>query len=280
MTEKKHAINISLVMITVAFIITCFFWDCRDEAIPSLTVTLSTGVFGSGFATLCIFVYEYNKKKRELLKAIFDQTNDLFCQMDLLYNMDRFGLYTSGMQEQLKNKYYTSPVSSDSISHMDSTQQCLYFMSRFADTLADIGYAQVQNVLKTIDEIDFWIDSVKPKSKLSENVKLKLSYPIYDVFVSAPAMEDGYIFRYCNQFKNEYYSDAFDFYPIVEKIDKALNGVDMNNEYHWLNTCLNMKVYMHEKLWAFRDAFYSRHCSRKERKNALKVFLLDKPFEK
>ncbi len=273
MTEKKYAINISLIMITVAFIITCFFWDSRDEAIPSLIVTLSTGVFGSGFATLCIFVYEYNKQKQELLKAVFDKTNSLMLQTDLLYNMDRFGLYTEEMCERLKNKYYSSPVSSDSISNMNNTDQCLYFMSRFADTLSDIGYGQIQNILKTIDEIDFWSDSLKPKSKLSKAVKLKLSCPIYDIFVTAPAMEDGYIFRYCNQFRNEYYSDAFEFYPVVEKIDKALHGMNMSSEYEWLNTCPNLKNYMNEKLWAFRDAFYSKQCSKKERKNALKVFL-------
>lgn len=69
MTTKKHAINISIIMIIVSLLIIYICWPQKDAGITELLYVLSTGVFGSSFATLWIFIYEYNRTKEDLLKV-------------------------------------------------------------------------------------------------------------------------------------------------------------------------------------------------------------------
>ena len=49
-------------------------------------------------------------------------------------------------------------------------------------------------------------------------------------------------------------------------------------EFSWMKDARNMRCYMHEKLWIFRDAFFSPELSRKERRKALRAFVFDEPY--
>ena len=89
MTEKKHAVNISLIMIVLSLVI-LLCWPSRNDGITELFFVLSSGVFGSGFATLWIFIYEYRKAKRELFSSIFQQVTSIF-EDETLPLLHRFG---------------------------------------------------------------------------------------------------------------------------------------------------------------------------------------------
>ena len=60
MTIKKNAINISIGMILLSLIIILLNWNGRDEGINELLYVLASGVFGSSFATLWIFIRRNN----------------------------------------------------------------------------------------------------------------------------------------------------------------------------------------------------------------------------
>lgn len=81
MREKKNAINMIVISLC---------WRGRDSGIAELLYALATGVFGSGFATLWIFIYEYRKAKRELLSSIFGEITSIFENAPFLW-LERFG---------------------------------------------------------------------------------------------------------------------------------------------------------------------------------------------
>lgn len=70
MRAKKNAINISIEMILLSLIIIALCWHGRNEGAPELLFVLASGVFGSSFATLWIFIYEYHQAKYVLLKSM------------------------------------------------------------------------------------------------------------------------------------------------------------------------------------------------------------------
>lgn len=70
MRVKKNAINISIEMILLSLIIIALCWHGRNEGAPELLFVLASGVFGSSFATLWIFIYEYHQTKYVLLKSM------------------------------------------------------------------------------------------------------------------------------------------------------------------------------------------------------------------
>lgn len=46
-----------------------------------------------------------------------------------------------------------------------------------------------------------------------------------EVFINAPAMEDGYIFQYFKGFKINYDYSAAEVYPLVCKLDQAIHSL-------------------------------------------------------
>ena len=70
MSAKKNAINISIGMILLSLIIIALCWHGRNEGATELLFVLASGVFGSSFATLWIFIYEYHQAKYVLLLSL------------------------------------------------------------------------------------------------------------------------------------------------------------------------------------------------------------------
>lgn len=264
MREKKTAINISLVMITVSFAISVVCFLKREVLLFEIGFAFATGVFGSSFATLWIFVYEYNNAKKELLNSVFNEFVSILKKMEMLPLMERHGLYE--MQDYMRGEYYVMPVFAEHTEKMNREERCLYEMSRFVDVILDIGYENICGVLCKIDGLDFWTDSFKRNKKIKAAVQKEISLPVYDVLVSAPAMEDGYIFRNFAGFKYKYSYSADEIYPLVKKLD-----TDINRTLHG---------HLYEKLWIFRDALFSPSLSRSQRRKALRALVCGAPYDK
>lgn len=275
MTVKKHAINISLIMIAVSLGIALLCWPFSGDGVPALLFVLSTGVFGSSFATLWIFVYEYNRAKYELLKSIFDNAVDI-TENNGICSLAHFGFHDSDVKAAMTGRHYLSPLPTEKVSVMDKQARCHYELCRFIDEVLEIGYDRIRNVCEMVESVDLWSDSFR-RNKYRSMVVRHISLPLYEVFVSAPAMEDGYLFRYFKDFKVNCACSAEVVYPFVAELDKALYGTGMELKYSW-QSCMDLRGHMHEKLWIFRDAFYSPHVSAKERRMAKRAFLKGTPY--
>lgn len=276
MTVKKNAINISIIMIFASILVTILCWPYSNTGVAALLYTLSTGVFGSSFATLWIFVYEYNRSKQELLQAIFDETVSIMENNTLCF-LSRFGYHEAGMKESMVSKPYIPPAHADAVNAMDKQERCHYELCRFVDEMLDIGYDRIKYVCNLAEGIDFWSDGFRRKDKRRDAIIHKLSMPLYEVFVCAPAMEDGYLFRYFKGFKTSHTYCADEVYPFVAMLDKALHVPDAQLEFSWPNP-MTLSGYMHEQLWIFRDAFYSSHIDKKQRRQAMQAFLNGSPY--
>lgn len=278
MTIKKNAINISIGMILLSLIIILLSWNGRDEGITELLYVLASGVFGSSFATLWIFIYEYHQIKNELLKSIFEDTVSVM-EDNGLHSLERFGFYEPKIKASLEHKFYMQPINSDSVQHLSKEDRCLYELCRFVDATLEIDYNRIKHICDMIESIDFWSDAFRHNSKYRDAIIHKVSLPLYEVFISAPAMEDGYLFRYFKDFRHNYEYSADRIYEFVCELDKAMYSTEGNIKYEWQKSNANLRLHMHEKMWIFRDAFYSPHRSRRERREAVKAFLNDTHYK-
>ena len=272
MREKKNAINISILMILCSLLIIFLCWCKRNEGATELLYVLATGVFGSSFATLWIFIYEYRKARRELLTAIFNEITSIF-ENAPFYWLERFGFYAPGVKEYMKGKHYIPPAPADAVKRMSTQERGLYMLCRFVDEALDIGYDRIKHILDLVEDVDFWSDSFRRNAKYKGAISYSISYPLYDVFVTAPAMEDGYIFRYFKGFKTEYSYSADEIYPFVCNLDRAMHNTDDEVRFDWQTHNSNLGLHLHEKMWIFRDAFFSPELPRKYRREAMQAFL-------
>ena len=272
MTAKKNAINISIVMILLSLIIILLCWCEKDKGIPELLYVLASGVFGSSFATLWIFIYEYNKEKHELLSSIFQETTSI-TENEVLPYLDIFGFHAPEIKKYMQHKYYVSPVNADIVARMDKQDRCVYELSRFVDGILDIGYDRIKHICDLVENINFWSDSFRHGDKYKDAIVSKISLPLYEVFIAAPAMEDGYIFRYFKGFKTYYEYSAEQIYEFVCELDRVFHGHGGEVKYTWQKKNENLCLHVHEQLWIFRDAFFSPYVSRKERCEAIQAFL-------
>ena len=277
MTEKKNAINISLGIILLCLIVTIICWSGKDSGLAEILFVFSTGIFCSSFATLWIFVYEYNREKKIVLTSIFNKVYYVMENGIYIPSMARHGFYDSEVRKYLEGKYYMPPMREQLVLQMEQSERCLYEICRFVDGILEIGYEKINDVHRTIEAVDFWTDSFRKKLKRRDIILKRISMPIYEVFVFEAAMEEGYIFRYFTQFKNNYLYSADEICFIVEKLDIALYGSNGEISYSWLKQG-NIRGYMHEKLWIFRDAFFMQEMTRAERKKAMKAFIYDEEY--
>lgn len=277
MTEKKYAINISLIMIVLSFIVILSCWPAKDNEIAELFYVLSSGVFGSSFATLWIFIYEYRKTKQELFSSIFQEVTSVFEYetLPLLYRID---FYDPQIEAYMKGKYYMPPVHADVVKRMSHPEKCLYELCRFVDGILEIGYDRICYICDLVEKVDLWSDMFRCDKKYSSVMVERISLPIYEVFITAPAMEDGYIFRYFKGFKINYDYSADEVYPLICELDRAIHGLDGEIQYEWQRKNQNLDGHLHEKMWIFRDAFFSPHLPYKERREAVQAFLEDKHY--
>lgn len=80
-------------------------------------------------------------------------------------------------------------------------EQCLYKMYRFVDGILEIGYDRISHILDMVESINFWSDSFRRSFKRKDAILKKIGMHLYEVSISAPAMKDGYLFRYSKDFK-------------------------------------------------------------------------------
>ena len=83
-----------------------------------LFFALSSGVFGSSFATFWIFVHEYRKERQELLRSIFKEVVSIIEHNTLPY-LAIGGFYEPGMKEFMKTRYYVAPASASEVADRD-----------------------------------------------------------------------------------------------------------------------------------------------------------------
>lgn len=277
MSAKKNAINISIGMILLSLIIIALCWHGRNEGATELLFVLASGVFGSSFATLWIFIYEYHQTKYVLLKSIFDEVVSI-TETDSLPFLERFGFHDAGIKESMVGKYYIPPTTQEDVRTMDKETVCHYELCRFVDAILDIGCDKIHHVCDMVEQIDFWSDSFRHRSEYRDVIVRKISLPLYEVFISTPAMEDGYIFRYFKDFKTSYEYTADQVFDFVCEIDRAMHRTDGIITFDWQKRNNNLRLHMHEQMWIFRDAFYNIHICRKQRRMALNAFMKDTPY--
>lgn len=277
MSAKKNAINISIGMILLSLIIIALCWHCRNEGATELLFVLASGVFGSSFATLWIFIYEYHQTKYVLLKSIFDEVVSI-TETDSLPFLERFGFHDAGIKESMVGKYYIPPTTQEDVRTVDKETVCHYALCRFVDAILDIGCDKINHICDMVEQIDFWSDTFRRRSKYRDMIVSKISLPLYEVFISAPAMEDGYIFRYFKDFKTSYEYTADEVYDFVCEIDRAMHRTDGIITFDWQKRNNNLRLHMHEQMWVFRDAFFRTHICRKHRRMALNAFMKDTPY--
>lgn len=277
MSAKKNAINISIGMILFSLIIIALCWHGRNEGATELLFVLASGVFGSSFATLWIFIYEYHQAKYVLLKSIFDEVVSIM-ETDSLPFLERFGFHDAGIKESMVGKYYIPPTTQEDVRTMDKETVCHYELCRFVDAILDIGCDKINHICDMVEQIDFWSDTFRRRSKYRDMIVRKISLPLYEVFISAPAMEDGYIFRYFKDFKTSYEYTADQVYDFVCEIDRAMHRTDGIITFGWQKRNNNLRLHVHEQMWIFRDAFYNTHICRKHHRMALNAFMKDTPY--
>lgn len=275
MTVKKNAINISIIMILASFLIAVLCWPQSSNGVPALVYTLASGIFGSSFATLWFFIYEYNRAKQELLSTIFEETVCIMENSTLPF-LSHFGFYEPGIKEAMVGKHYISPVYPKEASNMSREERCHYELCRFVDEMLDIGYGRIKGVCDQIESIDFLSDSFRHNSKRRDRIIEKIMLPLREVFICAPAMEDGYLFRYFKSFKFDHSCTSDKIYPLVAKLDKALH-IPADPDNTWSRT-LDLRGHLHEQLWIFRDAFYDSRIPKKQRRQAWKAFMKNTPY--
>lgn len=280
MTAKKNAINISIAMIFASLLMILFCWPGKDQSgIRELLYVLSSGIFGSSFATLWVFIYEYHKEKNQLLRSIFNESVSIFENSPFIW-LDRFGFFDPEIKAYMEHKYYMPPVDAETAANMEKKERCLYELCRFVDETLDIGYAKLKLICDLPEEIDFWSDSFRRTQKYRDVIIQKISLPVYEVFISAPAMENGYLFRYFKGFKLNLEYSADQIYDFVCELDKALHNPNGEmKKYAWQNKNVNLREHMHETLWIFRDGFFSPELPRARRHEALRAFLKDTPYK-
>lgn len=279
MKEKKDSINISLMMIMLSVLGICLCCLSDNQGIWEVVFALTTGLFGSSFATLWIFVYEYNKEKRYLLNCIFTTAYEIMEDMPMIsYKMREF-FYTQELECYLEGKYYVLPTNAESVKKMSQQEKCLYELCRFVDEVETIGYKKVESVCNNVEKLDFWTDSFRNKNKRRDVIMERISMPFYEVFISAPAMENGYLFNEFREFTKYYSYSAEVIYPLVVALDQTLNELNEDEKYLWLAKKSNMRCYVHEKLWIFRDAFFNQYIPRKQRRLAMKAFVQGVSYE-
>ncbi len=277
MTVKKNAVNISVFMVLASLVSMLICWYGRDRGITAFLFTLASGVFGSGFAALWIFIYEYNQAKQELLAFLFDEVVSVF-EKETLPVLDRYGFYDPEIREYLKHRYYMPPVPADAVMRMGRPEQCLYELCRFVDGVLEIGYDRIRGICHLDSQIDFWTDSLRRRNRYRDAVVRRITLPVYEVFLSAPAMEEGYIFRYFRDFQTNYQYTADEIYGFVCELDQAMHGTGGAVKYNWQKRNPTLPLHMHETMWIFRDAFFSPHASGRERRRARRAFLKDTSY--
>lgn len=278
MTEKKQAINISFVMIVICLAVMTLCWsEKNDNGIAEIFFILSSGVFVCNFATLWIFIFEYQKAKRELCSAIFREVTSIF-ENNTLPLLERWGFYDPQVATYMEGKYYMPPVHADIVEQMNQSEKCLYELCRFVDGILNIGYDKISHICNLVDEADFLSDTFRRHSKYRDALVQNISLPLYEVFISAPALEDGYIFRYFKGFQVNYDYSAGEVFPLVCALDQAIHGFEGGIKYDWQSRNQNLVLHMHETMWIFRDAFFSVGMSCRMRHKAMRAFLMHEPY--
>ena len=154
-------------------------------------------------------------------------------------------------------------------------------MCRFVDSILEIGYDRISHILDMVESINFWSDSFRRSFKRKDAILKKIGMHLYEVSISAPAMKDGYLFRYFKDFKFNYDYSAEQIYQFVSELDMALHSTNGDIKYDGQKKNFNLGLHMHEALWISRDAFFpvmSVMSSFSERRKAMKAFLYDAPY--
>ena len=244
MTLKKKSIYICLVMVMLS--ITGAFWVYlkMDGDIKDVWLALITGIFGSSFASLSIFLAEYYSERERLVNSVFNKGVRL-CESLPLF---RCSTSLNEIENYLFGKEYIKRQSKRVVDCMSEEDKFVYAISRYTDDFLEIDYQGLTEFLNDIECFNFLICR-----KSNERIVEKFS-PVYTVLFSKPGMEDGYLFRVFKQFQRKEFGDAATIYSFIKELNPLLYG-SVGNDL-WPSSCApNFVNYLHETLWIFRAAF-------------------------
>ena len=272
MRNKKKEINLSILLIIVTIIISFICWRLKtDYPVFEFFFALSSGICGSSFATLCIFISNYRTEKEKLLRTVFQEGLYICGQLPFF---EDFVSDQRRMEEYLAGKTYISPTLQMDYNKMCPEEKTLYNICRYVDSFLELGYERIEKFWDDINSIDFWTDPIElPDSFASSKILRKLwnknylainkskkhrinvkFFPVYIVLMSPSVAEDKYIFYNFSDFRDKKRRPAYDIYCLVKELDHKINGPC--DEIKWIGTDMKgLRSYLHESLWIFRDAF-------------------------
>ena len=297
MAEKKKAINISMLLIIASLLGTVLCWAfLKNNSFFELVFALCTGIFGSSFATLWIFIVEYKSERDNLLSMIFSNGNRIRLKLP---SFTQYNNKKDEMLAYLNGRYYVPPIPEKQQDQLNDNEKTLYSLCRYVDHFLEIGYEDFVSVFRAADQLAFWTDFFTEnhscfQNKLLNRIVCKNNelarkgkreriieklLPLYDIYLSAPAMEEGYLFRVFREFKYDYSISAADIYSLVLGVEERAQGINVYMGDVWdVEKAPDFRCYFYETLWVFRDAFFSPYLPRERRKRAISAFMKGTPY--
>ncbi len=270
MSEKKQAINISLILVLINLALAYVCWLLQNcYPFMSFLFSVFSGILGSGLAALWIFVAEYRREKKRLLEDIFREINHI------RVNLPYFHQYEQNMdllRRYMDTQYYQEPQPKSIVCQMNALEKTTDSLCRFVDKMLDLDYNTIDQAIKKVYEVDFWW----PSKKHQETIRQRLGYSLYSAIMSKPAEEEDYVFRYFRNFRDDKSYTAGDILEIVMDLHHAFHVECDCGKPNKASDSLNGQLY--ESLWIFRNAFFMPQPTRKERKEAMSAFLYDTPY--
>ena len=288
MENKKKEINLSIFLFFVTAIASYTCWRLKDKnSVYEFFFALTSGICGSSFATLCIFISNYRAEKEKLLQQIFEEDLYIYNHLPSFYEYEED---EAKMKHYLVGKSYMSPVTQNAFDEMAPEEKNFYNACRYIDSFLELGFDRLDQFWVDVNSIDFWSDPIEPsygilstkflrdlwlrKWKKSKKCKiLERFYPVYSILMAPCAAENQYIFYWFSDFRDRKRRKAEDVYRLINTIDRKVSGP--RSEEEWNNSKdKGLRWELLRTLWTFRDAFYLQN--RVIRKRAFKHFMHDK----
>ena len=275
MTSKKKAINISILMILISIVIMLLVKNVKQAHYwAEIVFSVMSGICGSCFAVLWIFICEYLIEKERLLQEIFIlgvEIKDRLPWFNDLVENNEVLLYLQG-------KPYTHNLYHQEYESLSPEEKAYFEVCRFADQMLNVSSKRVEQFWSDICEVDFWSDNLFTKcfrkQSYSEIIRNTFS-PVYWSLTTASTFNNGYNFQMLYDFQNYGYHDAANIYGLqkdmISNTKTAMKSVGTELP--------NLAGFLYEKLWIFRAAFCKNN-DRLDKKDAISAFIKGTPYKR
>lgn len=286
MKNKKKEINLSIILFLFTAAASFLFWYFKEKY-PAFEFlfALTSGICGSSFATLCIFISNYRAEKERLFRTIFEEGMFISGQLPFF---NEIKVPRGEMEEYLLDREYLPPLAAKTIEQMSPKERNFYNACRYIDSFLDLGYERLLKFWNDINEIDFWTDPVQlPDSFASSRLLRKLwnkNYlairkskgfqirerfrPFFYILMSPSVADEKYIFYSFSDFRDRKQRKALDIYDLILKLNSSISGPHDVEEWKKAED-KGLRWYLYTTLVTFHDAFCSSGSYKKEALKAL-----------